>query len=152
MFRRGILIGSHSHPLWSPSPILQQWFSILRSQVDTFGVVDSAHTEGTLPAGGEFVGTLPSEHPPYYQIIHLELSATHELLLVVLERLAVLCIFNRRLPSSLIDKVDIFAPELVLRDFIICSDMEGTHGDFRGEDNLGLIHQKERCFSSGPTG
>jgi hypothetical protein len=82
----------------------------------------------------------------------MELSSTHELLMIAPECLAVLCIFNSRLPSSFIDKVNIFTPELVLCGFIICLDMEGPHGDFRGEDDLSPVHQKERCFSGGPTG
>jgi hypothetical protein len=46
----------------------------------------------------------------------------HEPLLVAFECLAVLCIFDSRLPSSLIDEIDIFTPELVLRDFVVCLD------------------------------
>jgi hypothetical protein len=61
------------------------------------------------------------------------------------------CIFNSRLSSSFIDKVDIFTLELVLRSFIVCPDMEGDHGDFRWEDDLSPKHQKERCFSGGAT-
>jgi hypothetical protein len=133
-------------------PRVRQWFSILRSQADTSGTADLEHPEGSLPAGGEFVGTLPSEHLLEHQIIHLELSAMHELLLVVPEHLAIPCIFNYRLPSSLIDKVDIFALELILHGFIVCSNTEGAYGDFREEDGLSPVHQKERRFSSGPTG
>jgi hypothetical protein len=109
---------------------VRQWFSILHSQADASGAIDLGHLEGSLPAGGEFVGTLPSEHPPEHQIIHLELSTRHELLLVAPECLVVPCIFNHRLPSSLVDKVDIFVSELVLRSFVICPDTEGAHGDF----------------------
>jgi hypothetical protein len=75
----------------------------------------------------------------------------HELLLIVPECLTVSCIFNSRLPSFFVDKVDIFASELVLRNFVVCLDTEGAHGDFRGEDSLSPVHQKERHFSSGPT-
>jgi hypothetical protein len=39
-------------------------FSILRSQADTSRVADMGHSEGALPAGGELVSTLSSEHPP----------------------------------------------------------------------------------------
>jgi hypothetical protein len=70
------------------------------------------------------------------------------------ERLAVPCIFNSRLSSSLVDEVDIFMLELVLRGFIVCLDTEGDNGDLRGgggEDGLGSIHQEERCLSSRPT-
>jgi hypothetical protein len=48
------------------------------------------------------------------------------------ERLAVPCIFNSRLSSSLVDEVDIFMLELVLRGFIVCLDTEGDNGDLRG--------------------
>jgi hypothetical protein len=103
-------------------PWIRQWFSILRSQVDTSRPTDLGHSEAALPAGGDLVSTLSSEHSPEHQIIHLELSATHELLLVAFECLVVLCIFYSRLPSSLIDEVDIFTLKLVLRDFIVCLD------------------------------
>jgi hypothetical protein len=45
-------------------PRVRQWFSILRSQADASKAVDLCHPEGTLPTGGEFVGTLPREHRP----------------------------------------------------------------------------------------
>jgi hypothetical protein len=61
------------------------------------------YPEGTFPAGGKLVHALPVKHPPEHQIIHFELSASHEPLMVTLERLLVACIFNNRLPSSLID-------------------------------------------------
>jgi hypothetical protein len=91
--------------------------------VDTSRAADLGHSEGVLPAGGELVSTLSSEHPPEHQIFHLELSATYEPLLVAFECFAVPCIFYSRLPSSLIDEVNIFMPELVLCGFIICLDM-----------------------------
>jgi hypothetical protein len=56
------------------------------------------------------------------------------------ERLAVPWIFYSRLSASHIDEADIFTLELVLRDFIVCLDMDGAHGDFRGEDGLGPVH------------
>jgi hypothetical protein len=68
------------------------------------------------------------------------------------ERLAVPCIFYRRLPSLLIDEVDIFTLELVLHGFIICLDTKKPHGDLRGEDGLGPVHQEERRLSGCPTG
>jgi hypothetical protein len=80
------------------------------------------HTEGALPAGGELVSSFSSEHPPKHQIVHLELSAAHKLLLVEFECLAVPCIFNSRLPSSFIDEVNILASKLVLRSFVVCLD------------------------------
>jgi hypothetical protein len=46
------------------APGVRQWFSILRSRVDTSGAVDLGYPKGSVPAGGELVGTLPSEHPP----------------------------------------------------------------------------------------
>jgi hypothetical protein len=67
----------------------------------------------------------------------------HELLLVALERLAVPCIFNQKLPSSFIDKVDIFVLEMVLRGFVICLNTEGAHGDFRGRTALAPYTKKK---------
>jgi hypothetical protein len=78
-----------------------------------------------------------------HQIIHLELSAMHELLLVALECLAVPCIFNHKLPSSFTDKVDIFVLEMVLRGFIVCLNTEGAHGDFRGRTALAPYTKKK---------
>jgi hypothetical protein len=40
--------------------------------------------------------------------------------------------FYSRLPSSFIDKVNIFTPELILRGFLICLDTNGAHDDFWG--------------------
>jgi hypothetical protein len=77
------------------------------------------HTTGALLAGGELVSSFSSEHLPEHQIVHLELSGAHEPLLVAFECLVVPCILNSRLPSSFIDKVDILAPELVLRGFVV---------------------------------
>jgi hypothetical protein len=54
-----------------------------------------------------------------HQIVHLELSATHELLMIMFECLAVPCILNSRLSSSLINEVDILMLELVLCGFIV---------------------------------
>jgi hypothetical protein len=68
------------------------------------------------------------------------------------ECLVVPCIFNSRLPSSLIDEVNVITSELVLRGFIVCLDTEGAHGDLRGEDGLGPIHKEERRLSSSLTG
>jgi hypothetical protein len=68
------------------------------------------------------------------------------------EWLAVPCIFNSRLSSSFIDEDDIFTSELVLCGLIICLDIEGAHGDFRVEDDHGVVHQKERHFYGGLTG
>jgi hypothetical protein len=60
--------------------------------------------------------------------------------MIVSERLAVPCIFNSRLPSSLIDEVNVIMVELVRCSFIVCMDMEGAHGDLRWEDDLSPIH------------
>jgi hypothetical protein len=133
-------------------PRVWQWFSILRSQANATRVADLDHPEGSLIAGGELVGTVLSEHPLEQKFIHLELSATHEPLLIASERLVVPCIFNRRLSSSFVAKVNIFAPKLVLCGFVVCLDMEGAHGDLREEDGLNHVHQKERSFFGGPTG
>jgi hypothetical protein len=111
-------------------PWVVQWFSILRSQADTYRTTYLGHAEGALPAGGELVSSFSSEHPSEHQNIHLELSATHESLLVALESLTVSCIFNSRLPSSFIDEVDILAPELVMHGFVIDLGTYGAHGDF----------------------
>jgi hypothetical protein len=90
--------------------------------VATYRAAYLGHAEGALPAGGEFVSFPSSEHPPEHQIIHLELYVVHKPLLVAFEYLAVPCIFNSRLSSSFINEVDILAPELVLRGFVICLD------------------------------
>jgi hypothetical protein len=133
-------------------PWIRQWFSILRSQANTSRPTNLGHSEGALPAGGELVSTLSIEHPSEHQIVHLELYATHEPLFIEFVCLAVPCIFDSRLPSSLIDEVDIFTPELILRGFIVCLDTYGAHGDFRGEDGLSPVHHEERRLPSGPTG
>jgi hypothetical protein len=109
------------------------------------------YPEGTFPAGGKFVHALSVKHPSEDQIIHLELFASHEPLVVAPERLPVACIFNSRLPSSLIDQVDILTPELVLRGFVICLDTQRVHDDFEGKDGLGPIHHEERRLSLGST-
>jgi hypothetical protein len=85
-------------------------------------VADLGHSEGVLLAGGELVSTLLCEHPPEHQIIHLELSAMHEPLAIALEFLEVSCVLNSILPSSLVDEIDIFTPELILCGFIVCLD------------------------------
>jgi hypothetical protein len=113
--------------------------------------VHLCYPEGTFPAGGKFVHALPIKHPPEDNIIHLELSASHEPLMVVPESLPVACIFNSRLLSSLINQVDIITSELVLRGFIICLDTQRAHGDLRGEDSLSPIHHEERRLARGST-
>jgi hypothetical protein len=127
-------------------------FSLLRSQADTSTLAHLGYLEGIFPAGGKFVHALQVKHPPEDQIIHLELPASHEPLVVVPERLLVACIFNSRLPSSLIDQVDILMPELVLHGFVVCLDTQRAPGDFRGKDGLDPIHHEERRLSHGSTG
>jgi hypothetical protein len=101
-------------------PWALHWFSLLRSQADTSRSTHLGYPEGTILVGGKFIHALPIKHPPKDQIIHLELSTSHEPLVVAPEHLPVACIFNSRLPSSLVDQVNILTSELVLRDFIIC--------------------------------
>jgi hypothetical protein len=118
-----------------------------RIQVDTLGLPNR-----DLPNRGKFVHALPAKHPPEDQIIHLEVPASHEPLVVAPERLPVVCIFNSSLPYSLVDQIDILTPELVLRGFIICLYTQRAHGDFWGKDGLGPIHHEEMCLSCGSTG
>jgi hypothetical protein len=106
------------------------WFSLLRCQADASRSTHLGYPVGTFPAGGKFVHALPTKHPLEDQIIHLELPASYEPLVVAPERLSVACIFNSSSPSLLVDQVDILTPELVLRGFVICLDMQRVHGDF----------------------
>jgi hypothetical protein len=92
-------------------PWIRQWFFDLHSQADTSRAANLRHSEGALPAGGELVSIISSEHLQEHQIVHQELSAMRKPCLVVFERLAVPCIFDSRLPSSLINEIDIFTPE-----------------------------------------
>jgi hypothetical protein len=68
------------------------------SQADASKEANLCYPEGTLPVGEEFVCTFTGEYAPEHQVTHLEL------------------------PSSLIDKVDDIALELVLHGFIVCLD------------------------------
>jgi hypothetical protein len=70
-------------------PQVRQWLSIFDTQVVTSRVVDLGQSKGSLPTGGELVSTLSCEHALEHQIIHLELSATHEPLVIALECLVV---------------------------------------------------------------
>jgi hypothetical protein len=73
----------------------------------------------------------------------------YEPLMITFERLVVLCILNSRLPSLLIDEVDIFTPKLVLHGFVLFLDTKGAHGDFWGKYGLGPVHHEEwRCWCS----
>jgi hypothetical protein len=58
------------------------WFSLLRCQADTSRSAHLGYPVGTFPAEGKFVHTLPTKHPLEEQIIHLELPASHEPLVV----------------------------------------------------------------------
>jgi hypothetical protein len=120
--------------------------------VDTSRLAHLHYSEGTFPAGGKLVQALPVKHPSKDQIIHLELSASHEPLVVAPERLSVACIFNHRLPSLHVNQVDILTPELVMRGFVVCLDTQRVHGDFRGKNNLGPKHHEKRHLSRGLTG
>jgi hypothetical protein len=84
-------------------PRVWHWFSLLRSQADASMSAHVGYPEGTFPAKGKLVHALPVKHPSEHQIIHLELSASYELLMVALEHLSIACIFNSILPSSLVD-------------------------------------------------
>jgi hypothetical protein len=133
-------------------PRAWHWFSLLRSQASTSRSTHLGYPEGTFPAGKKFVHALLIKHPPKDQIIHLELPALHEPLVVAPERLPVVCIFNNRLSSLLIDQVDILTPELVLRGFVVCLDTQRAHGDFGGKEGLSPIHHEEMHLSHGSTG
>jgi hypothetical protein len=63
-------------------PWMRHWFSLLRYQVDTSRSAHLGYLVGTFPAGGKFVHALPAKHPPEDQIIHLEVPASHEPLVV----------------------------------------------------------------------
>jgi hypothetical protein len=132
-------------------PWVWHWFSLLCSQADTSRLAHLAYPEGTFLAGQKLVHALPVKHPPEDQIIDLEFSASHEPLVLAPERLSVACIFNSRLPSSLVNQVDVLTPELVLRGFVVCLDTQRAHGDFWGKDGLGPIHHEERRLSHGST-
>jgi hypothetical protein len=120
--------------------------------VDASRSTHLGYLEGTFPVGRKLIHALSVKHPPEDQIIHLELSASHRPLMVTPERLPIACIFNSRLPSLLVDKVDILTLELVLRDFVVCLDTQRAHGDFWGKGSLSPIHHEERRLSRGSTG
>jgi hypothetical protein len=84
-------------------PWAWHWFSLLRSQANASRSTRLGYPEGTFLTGGKLIHALPVKHPLEDQIIHLELFASHEPLVVALECLPVACIFNSRLPSSLVD-------------------------------------------------
>jgi hypothetical protein len=133
-------------------PWVWHLFSLLCSQADASRSSHLRYPEGTFSVGEKFVHALPVKHPPEDKIIHLELFASHELLMVAPKRLLVVCIFNSRLPSSLVGQVNIITLELVLRGFIIGLDTQRAHGDLRGEGSLNPIHYEERRLARGSTG
>jgi hypothetical protein len=67
-------------------PRVCHWFSILRSQANASRSTYLGYPEGTFPVGEKLIHALRVKHPPKHQIIHLELSASHEPLMVALER------------------------------------------------------------------
>jgi hypothetical protein len=125
--------------------------SIFCCQAYTSKVADLGHLEGGLPARGEPISAFSWEHLSEHQIIHLELPTTHEPLSIVLEYLAVPCILNSILTSSLIDQVNILALELVLRSFVVYLDTERAHANLWWEDGLRPVHHEERCLACGST-
>jgi hypothetical protein len=74
-------------------PWAWHWFSLIRCQADTSRSAHLGYPVGTFLAGGKFVHVPPAKHPPEDQFFHLELHASHELLVVAPERLPVACIF-----------------------------------------------------------
>jgi hypothetical protein len=128
------------------------WFSLLCSQADASRSAHLRYPNGTFSTGGKFLHALPVKHPSEDKIIHLELSALHEPLMVVPERLPVACSFNSRLPSLLVDQVDIITLELLLHGFILCLDTQRAHGDLWGEDSLSPVHHEERRLARGSIG
>jgi hypothetical protein len=126
-------------------PRVWQWLSIFCCQEDTSRAANLGQSKGALLARGELVSAFSCKHLPEHQIIHLDLSATHEPLSIVLECFVILCILNSRLPCSLIDQVNILALKLVLHSFIV-------YGDLWGEDGLRPVHHEERHLTRGSSG
>jgi hypothetical protein len=52
-------------------------------------MTDLCYPEWTLTVGGEIVCTFSGEFEPEHQVVHLELPATHELLVLAPKRLTV---------------------------------------------------------------
>jgi hypothetical protein len=103
------------------------------------------------PREGELVCAFAGEYAPEHQIVHLELPIMHELLVIAFERLTVPHISKSYLPSSLVDVVDIITPKLVLREFVICLDTAGGHGDLQGDNGRNPVYQEEECLPCGMT-
>jgi hypothetical protein len=130
-------------------PWIWQWCSILLCQADASRPTNFCYPERTLPAGGELVQAFSGKYAPEHQIVHLELPTLQKPLVIALEHLAVQRILESCLPSCLIDQVNVITPELVLCGFIVCFNMGGDHGDFRGDNNFSHIHQEERHLPHG---
>jgi hypothetical protein len=70
-------------------PRVWHWFSLLHSQTDASRSAHLGYLEGIFLVEGKFVYALPVKHPPNHRIIHLELSALHKPLILMIERLPV---------------------------------------------------------------
>jgi hypothetical protein len=132
-------------------PWIWQWCSILLRQVDASRPTNLCHPKRTLLARGEFVQAFLGKYASEHQIIHLELPTMRKPLVIAPEHLAVSCISESCLPSCFIDKVNIIAPELVLRGFVVCLNTGRDHGDLWGDNSFNPIHQEERRLPRGPT-
>jgi hypothetical protein len=75
-----------------------------------------------------------------------------EPLLVAPERLVVPCISDGRLPSTFIDEVHVFTPQLFLHRVIESLDPWGAHDDFRGKTGFGPVDQEEQGLPGGLAG
>jgi hypothetical protein len=76
----------------------------------------------------------------------------HEPLVVTPERLAVSCISDGYLPSTLVDEVHVFTLQLSLHRFLESLDPRGAHDDFRGKVGFGPVDQEERGLPGGSAG
>jgi hypothetical protein len=87
-------------------------------KANAFGLAHLHHLEGSLLAGGEFVKPFSVQVSPQDQVLNLELPTMHKPLMVVHERLVVLCISDYCLSSLLVDEARIFTLQLFLHGFI----------------------------------
>jgi hypothetical protein len=76
----------------------------------------------------------------------------HEPLVVAPERLVVPRILDCRLPSTLVDEVHVFTPQLSLHRFIESLDLLGAQDDFRGKTCFSPVDQEERGLPGGSAG
>jgi hypothetical protein len=72
----------------------------------------------------------------------------HEPLVVEPKRLVVLCIPDRRSPSTFVDEVHVLMPQLFLHRLIERLDPWRTHNDFRGKTGFSPGDQEERGLPS----